>query len=427
MTAQENWLAALACAATPSIEDCLDVLGSDIDWLYALEQTEQDTEWHAEGNVYIHTGMVLSELYKLLATDAKHIQGWQRQALILAALLHDVGKTVRTRRFEVDGVERIGAPLHAEQGRSYLSFKLLALALPVEVIWCVLNLVGEHHMPKRLIVRNKGAADYFKLARQANIELLYWLEVADIKGRICPDPTAQLQVLDEFRMFAEEYSVWGAPLDIKAEIQTSLEGLPVRTQDYVYAYAQAQLESGKINLASEAIGTTYEHRDDYANLVVLCGPSGSGKTRWHTEQLPGYSLISLDDLRERFNGDPESQKNRGQILQQAKEELRQALREKRDVIWDATNLRTDFRSIVATLGRDYHALVTLVVFLLPEKQLHINNNQRDRSVASSVIEKQLSSYQFPLLSEVHQFLLIDHAGQVQYCSGYLESPHSQLT
>ena len=418
MTNQSEWLDELRVNGTPGIDECVEVLGKDIEWLQALDKTEQDPEWHAEGSVYIHTGMVLTELYKLLSNEAQHIVDGKRQALILAALLHDIGKTVCTSRFELDGKERIGSPRHAQHGRSYLAFQLTKLELDYSIMLCVLNLVGEHHTPKRLVVRNAPKSDFYKLARQADTELLYWLEVADIRGRNCPDPTIQLQYLDEFRLFAEEYIVWGTALDVRPELTPSITELPANAQDYIYAHALHQLESGKINLAVEAIGTTYEHRQNYANLVILCGPSGSGKTSWHTKHLPDYKLISLDDLRLQFNGDRESQKNRGQIIQYAKNLLREALRSKCDVIYDATNLRCDFRSITSQLGRDYHALVTLVIFLSPEKQLYSNNQKRDRCVANSVLQKQLSSYQFPLASEAHQCLFVDSDGRTRFRSGY---------
>ncbi|MGB1011229.1 MAG: HD domain-containing protein, partial [Thiolinea sp.] len=190
-----DWLASLTQQATPDMDECVAMLGDTISWLHRLKATEQDAEWHAEGNVHIHTNMVLQELYQLLANEAQHIQGSQRQAIILGTLLHDIAKPIRTRPFEIAGVQRIGAPQHEAYGRSYLAFKLLELALPFQVVWTVLNLVGEHHMPKRLSVKNGSQADYQTLARQADTELLYWLEVADMRGRICPDLQQQLLYL----------------------------------------------------------------------------------------------------------------------------------------------------------------------------------------------------------------------------------------
>ena len=412
-----EWLANLARAATPDIEECISMLGEPLDWLHRLKETEQDSVWHAEGNVHIHTGMVLDEVYKLLSNEADHIRGSERQILILAALLHDIAKPVRTRHFEMDGEQRIGSPQHAYYGSSYLAFKLPNLELEFEVIWSILCVVAEHHTPRLLVTKNLTKSDYFKHARQANTELVYWLEVADIRGRLCPDPELQIQQLDEYRMFSEEYKVWGKEYDVRTELTPSLKGLPKRAQDYIYGYAIQQLESGKIYSAEEALGTTYQNRDSHSHVVILCGPSGSGKSSFTKINYPGYSVVSLDDLRDQINGDRGSQKNKGQIMQLAKEQLRVQLRKQGDVVWDATNLRKDFRSIVSTLSQDYRALVTLVVFIQPERSIHKNNQQRQHSVASDVLNTQIDRYQMPLLSEAHQVLVIGADGEAVFQSG----------
>jgi len=421
MKNKSKWLASLAENATPDIDECILMLGDDIDWLHRLKNTEQDAQWHAEGNVHRHTGMVLCELYKILAKEAQHIKGAQRQALVLAALLHDIAKPVRTSEYEIDGERRIGAPKHAYYGASYLAFKLPGLDLDFATIWSVLSLVAEHHTPKILVVRNKPKSDYFLHARQVNTELVYWLEIADIRGRICPDPERQLQYLEEYRMFAEEYGVWGNKTDVRTTLEPVLAGLSEKTQNYIYAHAVQQLETGKVVMAEEAIATTYEHRDEHARVVILCGPSGSGKSTFVNSHYPEYSIISLDDLREKFNTDRSSQKNKGQIIQYAKEQLRAELRSKNDVVWDATNLRKDFRSIISTLGQNYHALVTLVVFILPQSAFYKNNKDRVHSISNEILDTQIARYQIPLLFESHQFRVVDQSGKVVYESGVYSS------
>ncbi len=261
---------------------------------------------------------------------------------------------------------------------------------------------------------------YWQLARQVNLELLYFLEVADMRGRSCTDPQQQLLYLDEFKLFAEEYGVWKS--DYTAAIKTALTpqiaGLKSSVQAYIYAQAVYQLEQGKITMAEEAIATSYSHREQYAHLVILCGPSGAGKSTFIAEHYADYALVSLDELRQQFNGQRASQKNKGQIIQQAKAELKAALRQKQGVVWDATNVRRDFRAVLSGLGRDYHALVTLVVFLLPEEILMKQNRARQQSVADSVLYKQLERYQFPLPNEVHQYQVVGEKNQLIYRTGY---------
>lgn len=417
MKALNQWLAQLAEDATPNFDECVEQLGAHIPLLLRFKSTPQDAEWHAEGDVHIHTGMVLAELYQLLQTEAQHIQGAERQALILGACLHDIAKPMCTKTYEKDGRLRIGSSRHEAAGRSYLAFKMLSWALPFEVIWTVLNLVGEHQIPRLLVLKHsESKASFLKLARQSNMQLLYWLERADIQGRITVDKALDLLVLEEFKQLCQTYGVWQM-LDPLTELRPAWEALPKPAQTYVQAYALAELESGKITQVLEALSTTYAHREQHAHLVMTCGVSGSGKSTWLQTHYPKYERISLDELREQWNGDRSSQACSGQIRQQAKEQLKAALREKRGVIWDATNVRKDFRTLIADLGRDYHALVTMVVFLLPETELRKNNRAREHVVTDAVLDRQLESYQLPTLDEAHQFWVVGAKGKMLWQSG----------
>lgn len=417
MKALNAWLARLADDATPSFDECVAYLGEHLPLLLRFKDTPQDAEWHAEGDVHIHTSMVLDELYEILKTEAPHIQGAQRQALILGACLHDIAKPICTKTYEKEGRMRIGSAGHEAAGRSYLAFKMLAWNLPFDVVWTVLNLVGEHQMPRMLVLKHADSkAAFLSLARQANMELLYWLERADIQGRITVDKALDLLILEEFKQLCQRYEVWQVS-DPLAEIRPQLASLSAPAQAYVQAYALAELESGKISQAAEALSTTYAQREHYAHLVITCGVSGSGKSTWLQQHYPKYERISLDELREQWNGDRASQEHSGEIRQQAKEQLKAALREKRGVIWDATNVRKDFRNMVADLGRDYHALVTLVVFLLPEAELRKNNRAREHVVPDSVLDRQLESYQLPTLNEAHQFWVVGAKSETLWQSG----------
>jgi len=410
----KDWLISLTMKATPNIDECISMLGEHFEWLLDLKKTEQDPEWHAEGDVHIHTDMVLTELYLLM--DEITLSGAERQSLILSALLHDIGKTVCTKRVLKEGVERVRSPKHENHGRSYLSFKLIALDLPFEVVWTILNLVGEHDKPKLMSIKNLDQHHYFKTARQSNLKLLYLLEVADMKGRTCNDLAKQMGFLEEFKMFSEEHGIWDSQRSVKNELSMYLSGVSESTQHYIHCKAVHQLESGRINLASEAIGTTYEHRNDHPHLIVLCGPSGLGKSSWITKNYPGYDVVSLDELRAELNGSRESQKNKGKVLQESKERVKQSLRKRAGIIFDATNLRKDFRASLFRLGEDYHALVTLIFFMSPEEVIRKNNKNRKCVVPEKIIDKQIRNFEFPLLEESHEFKVIGESGKLLFSS-----------
>ena len=86
------------------MEDLLQLVSQavkqNIDWngieaalssfVIPMSRTEQNPEFHAEGDVWTHTKMVCEELVKLEAFCV--LSEDQQQAVFLAALLHDIGK-----------------------------------------------------------------------------------------------------------------------------------------------------------------------------------------------------------------------------------------------------------------------------------------------------------------------------------------------
>jgi predicted kinase len=149
----------------------------------------------------------------------------------------------------------------------------------------------------------------------------------------------------------------------------------------------------------------------------MCGISGSGKSTWIEKNLADFEVISLDDIRKELNGKRECQKNRGQVLQLAKTRLKKALANKRNVVWDATNIRKDFRSSICELGENYGALVTIVAFQLSEASLRVNNQNRQYAVSDDVIASQLNRLEWPWLTESHRLLIIGDNGLELYRKG----------
>ncbi|MEC4087185.1 AAA family ATPase [Pseudoalteromonas rubra] len=410
MDQTQLWLNSLMDDLTPSFAECTRVLGRFLPLLYEFEKTEQDEQWHGEGNVAIHTDMVLSALYQLFDNRAAHITGQQRQILILAALLHDIAKPITTKRKEISGVERVVAPRHEEIGASYLATRLGQLPLSQNCIGQVIALVGYHQVPKLLVVKDADYAAYLHLALNADMALLYWLEVADMQGRVCPDLPQQLELLELFRMFATEYGLW-AQGNVEQALLAQIQVKKNPTQQmYLNGYAISQLANGQISMIEEAIAKNYLPCQHYAHLYVMCGVSGSGKSTWIDKHLSGYEIISLDEIRTELNGKRSCQKNQGRIMQTAKSRLKAALGKKHNVVWDATNIRKDFREMICQLGLQYGALITIVAFQLSETALRTNNRNRRHVVPDEVLTSQIARLQWPARTEGHRMLVIGDQG-----------------
>ena len=89
--------------------------------IWALVGTPQEPEWHPEGDVWIHTMMVIDEAAKMIRQRARKFTEDEKLAVMVGSLCHDFGKPATTKK--MDG--RIRSLGHEAAGetptRSFLS------------------------------------------------------------------------------------------------------------------------------------------------------------------------------------------------------------------------------------------------------------------------------------------------------------------
>lgn len=408
---------------TPSLKEFVKSFGQDLSLLSQYEETQQDAEWHAEGNVFIHTQWVLDELYQILTHEAKHLPQEQKVALIIATALHDIGKPLVTKTKEIEGLLRTVAPHHEERGCSYLAYRLLEFDIPYSIVQQILRLVALHHKPRQLVVHNAEKREYCYLARHVNVELLYYLAKADILGRDCKEKQRQQDIIDLFKLFCVEYGLWGNQNpyeEMRKYFDRELINLSPASRDAVYGYGIHDFEAGLIFTPEEAVARRYPYLKLFPELVVMCGPSGSGKSRWIQNNLKEHNIISLDDLREEFGKHRGDQEQNSFILAKAKERLKEHLRHNDKVVWDATSLRKDFRKMVCQLGMDYHALVTIIVLHVPVSSYLSGNKTRETQVSQQVLDDQLKALEWVQDHEAHRIGFFNRDSCLEFrgqCSG----------
>jgi predicted kinase len=167
-------------------------------------------------------------------------------------------------------------------------------------------------------------------------------------------------------------------------------------------------ENNEINSLEEAIGKTYEARSEHGKLILLCGPSGSGKSEWVNEYTSARSgkIVSLDQLRESIAGKRFKQSDNGKVMQAAKELLREGLRKKETIIWDATSLRADGRGALISMAHDYHATSEIVRFAVPPRELRRRNRKREHKIPEAVLQRQIERFEWPHLWEAHSVITV---------------------
>lgn len=165
-------------------------------YIQLLKNTPQNPRFHAEGSVYTHTCMVVSEVLSyaethLLPEEEKTILYW-------TAVLHDIGKPTVTKwengRWRSPGHEMAGVNI----ARQILQEKSVVTPLQQRII---LDLIRWHHIPLRWGLKQESIDGYKALATRLDLRLLGIFSLCDIRGRECVDKERTLQMIAYFIHF----------------------------------------------------------------------------------------------------------------------------------------------------------------------------------------------------------------------------------
>lgn len=128
--------------------------------LHALAATPQDPEWHPEGDVWIHTLMVVDEAAAAVARGSWELLEQEPLHVVLGALLHDLGKSETTATIVKDGRPRIVSPRHEAVGEASARAVLARLTFGEAAERAALAIVRWHLSPGALYyARERGELD----------------------------------------------------------------------------------------------------------------------------------------------------------------------------------------------------------------------------------------------------------------------------
>ncbi len=149
--------------------------------IQSLIHVPQDQEWHPEGDVFVHTKLVIDGARKLI-DDLPYPR---QVTVMLAALAHDFGKPATTEflegRWRSRGHEEAGVP----PAESFLNRVNVHTIDGYNVREQVIALVREHLKPGEFYKKRDevGEGAFRRLARRCEPDLLYRVAKADSLGR----------------------------------------------------------------------------------------------------------------------------------------------------------------------------------------------------------------------------------------------------
>jgi len=177
-----------------------DMLVSTYSWVKDMRGVKQDPIWHAEGDVAVHTHMVMCELFKL--PEFQELNEQEKSIMFSSALFHDVEKRSTTK--EEDG--RIVSPGHSKKGEFTTRTILYKEGTPFKIRETICKLVRHHGFPIWVNEKKDPVRSLIEINQFLNMKHLYTLAKADMLGRICNDADEMLYRVEFFKALCIEHN-----------------------------------------------------------------------------------------------------------------------------------------------------------------------------------------------------------------------------
>lgn len=350
-------------------------LEKEFSWVGDMKHVRQSKIYHAEGNVDVHTQMVLDELQKLSTYQSLNSQ--DQEILWTAALMHDIEK----RSTSVDeGNGHISSKGHAKRGEfSVRSILFKDVPTPFKIREHIASLVRFHGLPVWILEKEYPEKKLAEVSLRLNTMQLATLTEADMRGRKALDIPSMLDRIELFKQFCEEVGCYGKPRLFSSN-----------NARYTY-----------FNTDDSYID--YVPFDDFkSKVIMLSGLPGMGKDHYIQSLNLDLPIVSLDAIRRKHKISPTDAKRNGWVVQEAKEQARVYLRAGQDFIWNATNITQQMRTQLIDLFVAYKAYVTIAYVEKPYKDWRRQNKDREYQVPEKVLDKMMHKLEIPQLTEAHE-------------------------
>jgi tRNA nucleotidyltransferase (CCA-adding enzyme) len=244
----------------------------------ALAGVPQDPGWHPEGNVDVHTMLVVDAAARV--AERERLEGDERAVLLLSALCHDFAKATTTALRERDGKMRWTSWGHEADGGPMARAFLERIGIKSAIVEQVVPLV-ENHLASSSIGRDVTPRAVRRLAMRlapASITQLLRLIEADHSGRP-PLPAGLPEGAVRIREMAQSQEVQQkpqAPLILGRHVLPYFESRPGKHIGEVTAAAYEAQADGAFSTEEEALHWLEEYVGPIDNRRRLAKPPAGG-------------------------------------------------------------------------------------------------------------------------------------------------------
>lgn len=350
------------------------------DLVLSMKNTPQEKDYHAEGDVWTHTKMVVEAL--LDNSEYRNLPHKEKEIMFWTVLFHDIGKPCVTRRNEENN--RITSRGHSKRGAQDSRLLMWYAGFPPEVRESVARIIMVHQYPFTWI-NEANTFQLRELSQSMKMNHLKLMAQADALGRETIPRNEKKAILDRVDLFT-----------FACEEEQCL----MRPWHYDFPNLHAE------RLYWEGRGESYEgrvvFREESSDVIMLSGLPASGKDTWVSKFGEGKPVLSFDNARALYGF--KQNDNHGEAIQYVMKEAKKLLAKKEPFIWNATHLSPLTREKNMNLLRAYGATVRIIHLENDPNVLIKRNDKRDTTLESKKILSAAYKWEPPLPTEAHEMM-----------------------
>ncbi|PIP60953.1 hypothetical protein COX00_00480 [Candidatus Uhrbacteria bacterium CG22_combo_CG10-13_8_21_14_all_47_17] len=250
----------------------LGIISNTYPELALLQRTKQEPEWHPEGDVWIHTMMVIDAAANIIHDPERDFSEKECLQIMLGALCHDLGKPSTTKPGEKHGVPRIRSLGHEAAGEEPTRTLLATWRFGDDVLAGALLGTLRHLQPGMIwfaLERGQLTEEQYvnavrKLVKNAfpvSWRVLLAIAEADFRGRLLPEATEPYLAGEKFAKTVAQYHFGAAPKKPLVQGQDLLElGLkPGPHFSELIATVEEARDHGEITTRAEGLAFVKKH------------------------------------------------------------------------------------------------------------------------------------------------------------------------
>lgn len=361
-----------------------DGLMKNEDLFLQMSSTTENSPYHREKNVLVHTQMVLNKYFELTPEtwELSHVEG------AFACLFHDVGKPAA----QVDKFTEERGNYHSYPGHEIISariwenwivnnYEAVTAVMPdfkFESIYCIGWMI-EHHLPYK-ITNNYKLECIYKTGRSMGPDTYTNVLIADSMGRTTDNVVEQISRMNTW---IDAYKAYELPFNEKL-----FNDFPSLKHMHMFIGPSG---AGKSTIVNMMLSTASEITPKVFSLDEL-------RLKWYSDFLIMDPIVQYDAVHAAAKADPDFTKK------WQREYVNFIKKGERFIIIDGTNLTAKHRRFFLDVAKNNN-YITHGVYVTSSLQI-LKDNQADRTdkfVTDEVLEKQYATIQYP---SYHEFDMI---------------------